>query len=39
MLSIANNWREGDRWRLELIVGEGLVALTCVGIELSLDDI
>lgn len=36
---VERHWRDGDEWQLELIVGEGVIPLPCIGGELSLDDI
>jgi len=36
---VERHWRQGDDWHLELIIGEGVIPLPCIGGELSLDDI
>ncbi|TME35647.1 MAG: hypothetical protein E6I75_11570 [Chloroflexi bacterium] len=36
---VERHWRQGDDWQLELIIGEGVIPLPCIGGELSLDDI
>jgi Uma2 family endonuclease len=33
------HWRDGQEWRLELILSEGVVPVPCLGVDLSLDQI
>ncbi|MBV9354637.1 MAG: Uma2 family endonuclease, partial [Chloroflexi bacterium] len=35
---VERHWRDGQEWRLELILGEGLVPVPCLGVALSLDE-
>jgi len=36
---VERHWRQDQDWQLALIMGDGVVPVPCVGVELSLDDI
>jgi Uma2 family endonuclease len=36
---VEHHWRDGQEWRLELIVGKGVVPIPCLDVELTLDDV